>query len=73
MSEVEQVHELLDAAGIDHIEIKGVFICSDGNGNVAKIANYADDESLFQVMLDGMKPEQAVAALSATMTHAKED
>jgi len=73
MNEVEQVHKLLDAAGIEHIEENGVFICIDGNGHVAKITNYADDESLFQVTLNGMKPEQAVAALSATIAHVKED
>ena len=72
MSEVEQVRDLLDAAGIEHIEINGVFLCNGRNGHVAKIANYSDDETRFQAKLDGLTPNQAVAALIASMNEATE-
>jgi hypothetical protein len=67
MSEVEQVHDLLDDAGIEYIEFNGVFICKGANGNTARISNYKDDDSQFQAKLDGLTPNQAVVALIASM------
>jgi hypothetical protein len=67
MSEVKQVHELLDAAGIEHFMLNGVFLCSGPNGKLARISTYEDDESQFRVIMDGLTPRQAVTALSATI------
>lgn len=72
MTEVEKVRELLDKAGIKNIEFNGVFLCNGPNGNVARIANYKDDETMFQLTLDGLTPEQAVGALAASIDRGKE-
>ena len=72
MTKVEQVHDLLDDAGIEHVEINGVFLRNGANGNIARISNYEDDDSQFQVKLDGLTPKQAVAALVASMKEATE-
>lgn len=67
MNEVDQVHVLLNDAGIKHVELNGVFLCKGVNGNIARISNYKDDDSQFQAKLDGLTPKQAVAALVASM------
>jgi hypothetical protein len=67
MDEVDQVHVLLNDAGIEHIMLNGVFACKGANGNIARISNYEDDDSQFQAKLDGLTPKQAVAALIASL------
>lgn len=67
MTKVEQVHKLLDDAEVEYLELNGVFICKGANGNIAKISSYKDDETQFQVTLNGLTPNQAVDALCMTL------
>ena len=67
MSEIKQMQALLDGAGIEHLVLNGIFLCSGPNDNLARISTYEDDDSQFQVKLDGLTPAQAFAALNAAI------
>lgn len=72
MTEVEKVRELLGEAGIKNIEFNDMFLCSVPNGKIARIANYEDDETIFQLKIDGLTPEQVVGELVASIDRGKE-
>ena len=72
MTEVEKVRELLDEAGIKNIEFDGVFLCNGPNGKIARIANYEDDETMFQLKIEGLTPEQVVGELVASIDRGKD-
>ena len=68
MNELGRLQKLLDDSKITHFMVAdGVFLCGDARDTYARIASYVLDESRFQVTLEGLTPEQVVAALSATL------
>ena len=73
MNEIERLHRLLDDAKITHFMVAdGEFLCGDARDTYARIASYVLDESRFQVTLEGLTPEQVVAALNATLKEESE-
>lgn len=68
MNELERLQKLLDDANVTHFMVaEGVLLCGDARDTYARIASYILDESRFQVTLEGLTPEQVVAALNATL------